>query len=483
MRIRQVLAVLFVVALLGGAVAHAATITIVNVDGPGEGFNDLTPATPVGGNTGTTIGEQRLIAFQAAADYWGSLIESDVEIKVDAEFNPLYCDSSSAVLGSCGSNQVFRNFPNAPVAGTWYCGALANSLAGYDLSPASSDMHARFNSSLGGVGCGYTWWYGIDDSFPGTPDSLTNLFVVLMHEMGHGLGFQNFVDESTGQLQGGYPDIFSTFTLDVSTGLHWDEMDNTQRVASAINTNQVVLDGPDTKAASDDFVRALEVDLDVATGPAAGSYAGRQAIFGAGWPDVEPVSGQMELVNDGTGTPTFGCQPLVGFTPGNIAVIDRGTCEFGAKALNAETAGASAAIIANDRDGTVLVNMAGGAVGDQVTIPVIAITQNDGSTIKPNLPVAGEFNIAQLDGIHPSNGMALLYAPNPVELGSSISHWVIETWPNSLMEPNINADLTGYPDMALGLLQDEGWTLAGANVIFDDDFESGDTSGWSSVSP
>ncbi len=41
--------------------AHAATITIVNLDGAGEGFNDATPATPVGGNPGITVGEQRLL--------------------------------------------------------------------------------------------------------------------------------------------------------------------------------------------------------------------------------------------------------------------------------------------------------------------------------------------------------------------------------------------------------------------------------------
>ena len=50
-----------------GSVAHAATITIVNNDNPGEGFNDPTPVAPVGGNTGTTLGEQRLIVFETAA--------------------------------------------------------------------------------------------------------------------------------------------------------------------------------------------------------------------------------------------------------------------------------------------------------------------------------------------------------------------------------------------------------------------------------
>src|SRR5438093_8524133 len=64
---------LLVSALLGMGVVtapavEAATITVINNDGPGEGLNDPTPVAPVGGNTGTTRGQQRLIAFQRAAD-------------------------------------------------------------------------------------------------------------------------------------------------------------------------------------------------------------------------------------------------------------------------------------------------------------------------------------------------------------------------------------------------------------------------------
>jgi len=34
-----------------------ATVTIVNGNNPGVGFNDPAPAVPIGGNTGTTIGQ------------------------------------------------------------------------------------------------------------------------------------------------------------------------------------------------------------------------------------------------------------------------------------------------------------------------------------------------------------------------------------------------------------------------------------------
>ena len=41
----------------------------------------------------------------------------------------------------------------------------------------------------------------------------------------------------------------------------------------------------------------------------------------------------------------------------------------------------------------------------------------------------------------------LLYAPNPLVLGSSSSHWDPIAFPNLLMEPSINHDLTHGVDL------------------------------------
>src|SRR5215472_8800812 len=79
--------------------SRAATITVINKNNPGVGFNDPTPATPVGGNTGTTLGQQRLIAFQYAADIWAGKIASAVEITIDGSFISLQCDANSGTLG------------------------------------------------------------------------------------------------------------------------------------------------------------------------------------------------------------------------------------------------------------------------------------------------------------------------------------------------------------------------------------------------
>ena len=61
------------IALSTGLVsAGPAQFVIVNLNAPNVGFNDPTPAAPVGGNTGTTLGEQRLIAFAHAASLWSA---------------------------------------------------------------------------------------------------------------------------------------------------------------------------------------------------------------------------------------------------------------------------------------------------------------------------------------------------------------------------------------------------------------------------
>jgi hypothetical protein len=50
-----------------------------------------------------------------------------------------------------------------------------------------------------------------------------------------------------------------------------------------------------------------------------------------------------------------------------------------------------------------------------------------------------------------------MYAPNPFEGGSSVSHWDVSLTPNALMEPFINNDLSSSVDLALGHFKDIGW--------------------------
>ncbi|MFQ5350619.1 MAG: M36 family metallopeptidase, partial [Thermoanaerobaculia bacterium] len=119
----------------------------------------------------------------------------------------------------------------------------------------------------------------------------------------------------------------------------------------------------------------------------AGTYAAAGADFGAAL-DVTGVTGDLEVVSDGTADPSEGCNALVGFTSGKIALIDRGNCQFGTKVLNAENAGAIAAVVVNNA-GDGLITMGEGAQGRSVTISSLFIGQSDGDTIKGKLPTPG----------------------------------------------------------------------------------------------
>jgi hypothetical protein len=234
----------------------AAVIQVLDGDDPGEGFNDPTPAFPVGGNTGTTIGEQRFIAFQYAADIWAALLSSDVVILVSANFDPLPCTSSSAILGSAGPMNVVRDFTGAPFSDTWYPVALGNALVGNDLIEANADIHATFNSQIdNNDGClsGTNWYYGLDGNSGRDIDFVS----IIVHEVGHGLGFLTYVDGQTGKKYGGFDDVFMQFLQDNSLGLNWPDMTDAQRAASALDTGDLVWSGVNVDAAASNLSQGL----------------------------------------------------------------------------------------------------------------------------------------------------------------------------------------------------------------------------------
>src|ERR671918_226690 len=118
---------------------------------------------------------------------------------------------------------------------------------------------------------------------------------------------------------------------------------------------------------------------------AAGEYPASGAAFGPA-PPKEGISGDIVLVNDGSGNPTDGCQPLIGFPAGAIALVDRGGCTFVQKVNNAQDAGAVAVIVVNSAPGDPITM--GGADPD-ITIPSVMISLANGNTIKGGLPATG----------------------------------------------------------------------------------------------
>ena len=122
--------------------------------------------------------------------------------------------------------------------------------------------------------------------------------------------------------------------------------------------------------------------LTINDGPLAGDYDGIPAAFGG---EIVDLTEDLVLVEDdpsGTSDTNDACDPITngGDLSGKIAVIRRGECEFGFKALAAENEGAVAVIMVNNVEGEAI-TMAGGAVGEQVTIPLFMVNNIDGEAI------------------------------------------------------------------------------------------------------
>ncbi|HWS28062.1 MAG TPA: hypothetical protein VN259_15985, partial [Xanthomonadales bacterium] len=228
----------------------SSTITIQNNDGAGEGFNSAAAPFADAGNNGATLGAQRLNVFNFAAGIWAAQLDSTRTAVVLSNFDPLApCSSGGGVLGSAGPQSAFQNFAKAPFANTVYPVALANKLANADLNNATTEIGATFNSSVDTacLGAGTRFYYGLDNAVPA---GRINLLVVVLHELGHGFGSLSFTDETNGAYLGGNPDIWARFMFDRTQNLTWFQMSAAQRAASAINTNNLLWDGPNVRIAS-----------------------------------------------------------------------------------------------------------------------------------------------------------------------------------------------------------------------------------------
>jgi hypothetical protein len=464
----------------------AASIVIQNNDGAGEGFNDPNPpvhANQKGNNPGTTLGEMRLNVFQAAADRWGELLNSNITITIDAQFNALFCSEFSGALGSAGSNGSANNF-GAGLADTAYPIALAESLKDADINGGSVEITATFNSEIdsGSVDClgGGGFYYGLDGN---APTGTSPLFSVVLHELAHGLGFSTLANVGTGGTgefigSGGFPDTFSRNLHDLEIGKSWHAMSNGERQTSAVNDPDLVWNGARVTADRDSY---LGPATELVINAPAGIVGTHLVELGEEPTIVIPNDGVTADMVDGDPLGDSCQQINSAAMNGKIILFDLppapgepGGCPPVVPAFYSEFQNALGVVIANT--GVEGLPDMSGQIQNEVTIPYVGATMAVGSDLRTNIASANVTIRNSPDVLVGENqGQVRMHAPAVFEGGSSVSHWTRSAKPDLLMKPEQGVLEFGEVDLTLSAFHDIGWSVnfpgADPGLIFEDGFE------------
>lgn len=427
--------------LVPPVVLAGAEIRIVDGNGSGEGLNDSTPAEPVGGNPGTTIGEQRLISAQYAAALWSATLGNRVPISIRTEFVDLDCSGGTAVLGASGPSALYDD--------NRYPAALANERAGQDLDPGREEIDSRFNAKVGRSDCGITSWYsGLDNL---APSGTTDLASVFLHEMAHGLGF---IKSAT---------VFREQARDDTSGVLLSQLSSADYDAAIRRPFGVSWVGPAVRAAKDAVLDRTDGLMRLPDGR---TFPLARARFG---PGHVSLSAPLVLAQDADGgTLNDACNPLVP-VPGALVLAERGVrsdaglfCLVSQRALNAQAAGAVGLVVKPSQSGTGPTSYTGDA-GPGLTIPVWGISADDGASLETFISQGGERVSVDGDGRRAGENLAgdvLLYTPSTYSDGSSVGHWDSSASPPLLMMPTINPSLPRTMDLTPAALKDVGWSPA-----------------------
>lgn len=124
-------------------------------------------------------------AFKYAVGIWETIIESEIPIYIEARWRTIYDEDRNinTILGQAGPTDYYENFEYAPRKNRFYPVSVVERITKSEISGASlPDISATFNKEI-------KWYFGTDGK---TPDLLYDFVTVVLHEIGHGLGFTGF---------------------------------------------------------------------------------------------------------------------------------------------------------------------------------------------------------------------------------------------------------------------------------------------------
>jgi len=122
-------------------------------------------------------------AINDAADVWAQNFTSGVPVKVKVLWER---QSNAGILAAASPGKFHTNFKNIPDKDLWYASALADAIAGEDIEPTIPEVTIRINSTNAPM-----LYLGIDGNCPSNKYDLESM---ILHEMGHGLGFLSNAD-------------------------------------------------------------------------------------------------------------------------------------------------------------------------------------------------------------------------------------------------------------------------------------------------
>jgi hypothetical protein len=150
-------------------------------------------------------------AFEYALDIWASHLNSTIPIRIEATWASL----EGNTLGSAGPTRVISLLGAEP--DTWYSVAQASAMTGEDI--VGDRIEDEDYDIVINMNCEYAnWYFGTDAQ---TPPGRVDFVTVVLHEVGHGIGFIGSMDgdedeetASHGLGEQNFPFIFDRFAVD-----------------------------------------------------------------------------------------------------------------------------------------------------------------------------------------------------------------------------------------------------------------------------